>query len=300
MSGEQVDTVATQTESACPVCAEPMAQRGPDWRRVCPACRMETSTLAPRLDARPMAEMFDWRQREGALKALRLANFAALLDHLGQIRPPPARLLDIGCAEGWFLEAALARGYEVHGLEPDARMAASGAPSLNISEGFFPDALAERERFDIITFNDVFEHLPDTNATLAACRAHLAERGLLLINLPNAEGGIYRIAQLLDRLGMPGPFARMWQKDYPSPHLSYFTPTTLAQLAARHGFRERARHPLAAVRLAGLWSRIRYDRTQPWTSSAASWLGAVAALPLLKAMPSDISLQMFEKTPNGV
>lgn len=297
--GTEVNKVPSESSGACPVCGGALKQQRHPWWHVCPDCGMEVSTLPPRFDDRPMTEMFDWPQRQDALKDFRRQNFEQLLDHLARFCPPPARLLDVGSAEGWFLEAALARGYDVQGIEPDARMAQKGDERLNIRAGFFPDALSADERFEVITFNDVFEHLPDTTAALTASQRHLEEGGLLVINLPSAQGGLYRISQVLDRLGMPGPLDRMWQKDYPSPHLSYFCPDTLARLAEAHGFRERARESLPTVRASGLWSRIRYDRTKPWAYSAITWLGVIAVLPLLKALPPDISLQIFVRPPNG-
>lgn len=67
---------------------------------------MQASTLEPVFDDRPMAEMFDWEQRNAAFASLRAANANRLLDRLEGICPPPRRLLDVGCAEGWFLRKA--------------------------------------------------------------------------------------------------------------------------------------------------------------------------------------------------
>jgi len=246
-----------------------------------------------------MAEMFDWQQRNAAFAGLRNANAQLLLNRLQRVHPPPASLLDVGCAEGWFLRNALERGYKVHGLEPDQRMAQMADKLLNIRAGFFPDALGREERFDVITFNDVFEHLPDVRTALAACDQHLTDDGVLVINLPNARGGLYRISCFAAQLGFPGPFERLWQAGYPSPHLSYFTPDTLEQLARSAHFAECARFPLPAVTRADLWNRIRYDRTKSLAYSLAAWTLVMGALPLIAMMPSDISVQMFRKAAAG-
>lgn len=254
---------------------------------------MEFSTLEPRLQDPTLDPVLDWRQRSEALTGLRQSNANRLLDQLERIRPAPARLLDVGCAEGWFLRAARTRGYDVEGIEPDQRMAGDGDASLSIRTGYFPDVLGPDERFDVITFNDVFEHLPDVRAAMEACVRHLAPGGVLVINLPNARGGVYRLSRAAARLCLSGPFRRMWQVGYPSPHLSYFTPETLRRLAERAGLAERARFALPALELSGLWARIRYDRTRSFAYSAAAWTAAIAAMPLLAAMPSDISVQIF-------
>ena len=86
--------------------------REPDWWQVCPDCGMQTSTLVPVLGDRPLEEMFDWEQRKRGLNALRAANADRLLARLKKLAPPPAELLDVGCAEGWFIQAARSHGYE--------------------------------------------------------------------------------------------------------------------------------------------------------------------------------------------
>lgn len=109
--------------------------------------------------------------------------------------------------------------------------------------GFFPDCLAgggvDARPYDLIVFNDVFEHLPDVNQAMAACRARLAPGGRLDINLPASSGALYRLSRRLFRIGRPGSFERLWQKDFPSPHLSYFNSVNLARLAPRHGLKPR-------------------------------------------------------------
>jgi SAM-dependent methyltransferase len=286
---------AAERSLACPVCGAPMTAMRPRWWHVCGQCGMQASTLEPAFDDPVSDHVFDWGQRVDALSALREANAARLLDRLEKILPPPARLLDVGCAEGWFLKAARARGYTVSGIEPDLRMAGQIDPSLNIREGFFPKALGKKERFDVITFNDVFEHLPDVRGAMAACARHLTATGVLVINLPNALGGVYRLSRIAAALGITGPFRRMWQAGYPSPHLTYFTPGTLLKLAGSARLEERARFALPAVEPAGLWARVRYDRTRSLAYSIAAWCAVMAALPLLAMMPSDISVQIFAK-----
>jgi SAM-dependent methyltransferase len=273
-----------------------MTGRHPAWWHICPACGMQAATLVPAFDGRSIDAVFDRRQREAALAALRTANARRILKRLADVLPPPATLLDVGCAEGWFIAQAQAFGYDAYGLEADARMTAREQQS-KVRVGFFPQALAQDERFDIITFNDVFEHLPDVRAAMRACHHHLSERGVLVINCPDARGGIYRLAQVLARLGVTGPFRRLWQEGYPSPHLTYFTHDTLRRLAEAHGFREYASFPLPALELGGTWARLRFDRTRSLAYSTVAFAAAVAAWPLLAVLRSDVSAQIFAKRP---
>ncbi|MEL7174628.1 MAG: methyltransferase domain-containing protein, partial [Pseudomonadota bacterium] len=54
------------------------------------------------------------------LETLRRRNFESLLTRIETRRPlRGARLLEVGCAKGWFLEAARRRGAECFGIEPE-------------------------------------------------------------------------------------------------------------------------------------------------------------------------------------
>lgn len=237
----------------------------------------------------------DEERRETALVALRKKNFERILDRLEPVTGSSRRaLLEVGCAHGWFLDAAARRGYEVHGVEPDAPIGAqASARGHDVKTGFFPAAVARDARYDVIVFNDVFEHLPDPRAALASCRQLLRPTGSLVLNLPSSEGIFFHIATLLDRVGASGPHERMWQKGFPSPHLSYFRPDTLARLAAREGFAEIYRGTLDSLERGGLWQRLRFDRRSSVPGAALTWLGIMIASPLLMRLPSDIALQIF-------
>lgn len=267
-----------------------------DWCFVCPACGFLASNLSPHVSDGRLAEVIDEEQRESALVSLRKKNFERILDRIDSMTDRAGRsLLEVGCAHGWFLDAAAKRGYDVHGIEPDAPIGAlASSKGHDVAIGFFPDAATLSTRYDVIVFNDVFEHLPDPRAALAACRQRLEPGGLLVLNLPNSGGAFFRVALLLDRLALSGPFERMWQKGFPSPHLSYFHPDAMTRLTAREGFAEIYRGELDALDRRGVWRRIRLDRRSSLPAAIVTWLGIVAASPVLGLFPSDIVLQIYQ------
>jgi SAM-dependent methyltransferase len=164
-----------------------------------------------------------------------------------------------------------------------------------VAHGLFPDALPNGAQFDMIVFNDVFEHLPDPRSALRAVHAALRPNGLVAINLPSSRGVFYRTAEALRRLGWRAPHDRLWQVGFPSPHLSYFHPDALARLARDAGFGEVDRQALPSIAREGLWQRLRFDARAPWLSSAITWLAVSLALPLLRRMPADIALLIFRR-----
>ena len=64
---------------------------------------------------------------------------------------------------------------------------------------------------------------------------YLEPSGIVIVNLPVADGLIFRMARLVARFGLRDPLNRMWQA-VPSPHLSYFTGKTLQKLFEAAGF----------------------------------------------------------------
>jgi SAM-dependent methyltransferase len=281
---------------SCPVCDGDLEPHIAPWLRRCRECGFQTSTLAESIGDPRTADAIDESARRRALNALRERNFNTVLGILGALRPDRGTLLEIGCAHGWFLRAATRDGWVASGIEPDARIASLAVQSGSaVRAGMFPTALRPAEQFDVIAFNDVFEHLPDVSGAMRACAAALRPGGLLMINLPDARGAFYRMAWLFARLGYRAPLERLWQKDFPSPHLSYFTAPLLRRLAATHGFRVVRGGRLPSVAVRGLWSRLRYGRKASRPGSAMVWIATVAVAPILRFLPSDISYEVFER-----
>jgi 2-polyprenyl-3-methyl-5-hydroxy-6-metoxy-1,4-benzoquinol methylase len=272
-----------------------------DWCFACPTCGYLASNLTSHIGEEGGAGVLDELERERALVDLRQKNFERILDRVEAIGGTGRQsLLEVGCAHGWFLDAAAGRGYDVHGIEPDATIGAiASGKGHDVKTGYFPEALSFPARYDVIVFNDVFEHLPDPRAALAACLRHLRPGGLLVLNLPSRSGAFFRLAALLDRVGVAGPFERMWQKGFPSPHVSYFHPDALTRLARREGLAEVYRGELEALDRRGLWRRLRLDRRSSRTGATFAWLGITVLKPLSRLFPSDIALQIYAAVPAG-
>lgn len=283
------------------MCEGPFAPGATDWILRCRRCGFLCSTLENRAGEGPRADAIDETARAHALDAVRHESFARILDVMDGLAPGRGRLLDVGCAHGWFLAAARERGWEVHGIEPDRAVAQRTDARLRerVVEGWFPRDLPSGERWEAISFHDVFEHLDDLDAAVAAVERALAPGGLVVVNLPWAGGVLHRIALALARAGRPAALDRLWQRGFPSPHLSYFTPETLAALWRRHGFEELHREALRTVRLRGLWARLRLDRTRGRAAAAVSYAGVAALLPWLGLLPADLGFQIFRRRTAG-
>jgi SAM-dependent methyltransferase len=275
----------------CVGCGSPLRLSITDWTARCPTCGTWASALHPSIN-KPTLNQIDEEAREIGLRDLRQENFGRILDLLASQRSlAGSRLLDVGSGHGWFLDVANRAGASASGIEPDAQMVeVARARGLDVRAGFFPQDLPATDRFDIIAFNDVLEHIPDARSTLEACHRLLSPDGLLAINVPNADGIGFRTARLLRRVGVAGPYDRFWQVGLPSPHVHYFTGRGIEILLERCGFRVLSHERLPSVSRTGLWERVHLVQEQSPISFAyfvAVWLTS----PLLNWPPlSDIQL----------
>ncbi|MEM8970828.1 MAG: class I SAM-dependent methyltransferase [Pseudomonadota bacterium] len=230
------------------------------------------------------------------LELLRRSNFQIVLDQIGEHTQLQGKLLlEVGSAKGWFLEAARERGAKAQGIEPELANAELAIDhGFDVVIGLFPDDLKDQGPYDIVVFNDVLEHIPDPHKAMLHVEAVLAPGGLAVVNLPSSRGALFRIARLLSRFGVNGPYDRMWQKGFPSPHVSYFNPSNLMRMVESNThLRQVGATALPSVTRKGLWSRIRSSES---TISAVPIFCSVWLLTfILGFLPNDIHVAIFKK-----
>lgn len=142
------------------------------------------------------------------------------------------KILDVGCAAGFFLTAAKERGWEVYGVEPNTFLCEYGLKEfgLNVFNGTLKDAGFSDNYFDVITMWDVLEHTTNPLSELYEANRILKKGGLLVINFPNFSSIWAKI------------FRRKWWF-FLSHHLYYFTPKTLKLMLEKAGFEVIAQSP---------------------------------------------------------
>jgi SAM-dependent methyltransferase len=164
---------------------------------------------------------------ESAQHKLRLLEAA-------QIRLDGLRVLDVGASSGAWLEIARSQGSVATGVEIGAATsAAARSRGLDVRTGTLGEILESLEslRFDLITFWDVLEHLPDPRHELALARGLLASDGVIAATCPNVEGLYPRLTYRL--LGRP---TGIWEYPELPVHLYDFAPETARRLLAGQGY----------------------------------------------------------------
>jgi len=292
-------TTIKPPHSQCPVCGKPFSNLRHEWLFVCSNCGLLASNIEPKIPEQAGPSLVDEARRAHGLADIRTRNNNIVLEHIQNILDGRSkRLLDVGSGLGFFLKQAAACGFDVSGIEPDANVVEeSRKTGLQVRHGYFPHCLQSGETFDGIVFNDVLEHIPDLVNIFDACTTYLAPGGLLVLNCPNRRGVFYRIADLLDRVGVHGPFDRMWQRDIASPHVWYFKPDDLRRLGEQRGLTFAGTLNLLPITLRGVSHRIFHVRNQSVLMGATALLGTLLLTPFLAVLPRDISVVMLQKKP---
>jgi len=97
--------------------------------------------------------------------------------------PKNARILEIGCGNGFVLKAVYDLGYKnVYGIEPsiDAIKKSNSKIKKNIIADILKPGLFDKESFDFIFFFQTLDHIPEPNKFLKECCHLLKKNGRIL------------------------------------------------------------------------------------------------------------------------
>lgn len=160
-------------------------------------------------------------------KPLIVRNMKKFLSFI-QARKPAGKLLDVGCAFGYFVELALSKGYDAYGFDPSTFAASEAAKlvgSSRIKEGTIQSVSYPKQSFDVITLFDVFEHLQDPLNDMKKLVTYLKEDGIMLI----ATGDTQSTAAKL--------FKRRWTFYIPPQHIFFFHRNNVRELLKLAGLK---------------------------------------------------------------
>jgi 2-polyprenyl-3-methyl-5-hydroxy-6-metoxy-1,4-benzoquinol methylase len=154
---------------------------------------------------------------------------------LAFLPPNPKRLIDIGCGEGLFGAAVKARfpACETWGVElvSDAAEKAATRNDHVLKTSFEKPVELPTAHFDVVTMNDVLEHMTWPEPALANVKRILRPDGRLVLSLPNVRYYLnvrdlvfkndweYRDCGILDRT-----------------HFRFFTSRSATRLLHQNGF----------------------------------------------------------------
>jgi SAM-dependent methyltransferase len=207
-------------------------------------CRCGFVYVTPRLDGQALLDVYGasyWKSDDPKARgyadyaresALYLKTYHKRMALVSRWLRPNARILDVGCAAGYFLRVAREHGHDVHGCELSAAIAQDAIATLGadrVHVGLLDDAVVAKgwrpNSFDLVTAWDVIEHVPEPQALLDRMRTLIAPGGKLLLETQNVAS---RWARLL---------GKRWHHFKHLEHIYHFTPATIRSLLEARGFR---------------------------------------------------------------
>lgn len=136
------------------------------------------------------------------------------------------KILDVGCALGFFMEAAKERGYDPFGIDV-SKYAISYALKQFPKKVFLntlKSAQFKAKFFDAVTLFQTIEHLDNPLETLREAGRILKKDGFLVIATPNHNCALRKIMR------------KYWFEYKPAEHLSLFDEKTMKFLLDKSGF----------------------------------------------------------------
>lgn len=137
------------------------------------------------------------------------------------------KILDVGCALGFSLKVYTQNGYESYGME-SSDFAVTHAQKQTrfkvVQESIEGKTSWDADFFDVVTMNDVVEHLAQPIRAFEEVSRILKKGGILHIRTLNWNG----LGRRIDKLD--------WVLLNPPGHMSYFTPETLSYALQKSGF----------------------------------------------------------------
>lgn len=217
-----------------------LIKRIDEWQIVqCGICKL--GTILPKLNADALAKLYSkdyfllgdktagyhdyltWKKFIEKTAVKRLSMIEKFVSKKG-------KLLEIGCATGYFLNVAAKCGWDIKGIEI-SHWAANAAKELlgkdkiihspveNAIKSFQPN------EYDLIVAWDVFEHIPDLDLLLPQLYNLLSANGLLAFTTPNSDGLLAKLT------------GKYWHNYEKVPeHVYFFNTNNLLQLLSKNNF----------------------------------------------------------------
>ena len=136
---------------------------------------------------------------------------------------PDGRWLDVGCANGAFLEVIAAAGYDAHGIDlSDTAADFARAKGLQVRAAAIEDCVLDSP-YDVISAFDVIEHVIDPSEFIRNVSELLKPGGVLVLTTPDTRSVMARM------------MGSRWYEYIPETHFFNFHADNLRRLLHRFG-----------------------------------------------------------------
>jgi 2-polyprenyl-3-methyl-5-hydroxy-6-metoxy-1,4-benzoquinol methylase len=135
------------------------------------------------------------------------------------------KILDVGCATGYFLEAAKKMGFEPFGVELSeysSGIAQNKFGDNNVFTGTLEECKFLDKFFDVISMSDLIEHVRNPKQTLSKAVSLLKDAGIIMIMTPDTKAFSNKL------------MGKKWTH-YKLEHFFYFNRNALSYIAGKCG-----------------------------------------------------------------
>ncbi|NCB21249.1 MAG: methyltransferase domain-containing protein [Deltaproteobacteria bacterium] len=200
MEGDFFAQCYLEKVNACPVCGgqESQTAYAAGEGVVAQKCACGTYYCDHRLNQAGLSAYWqDYQNREHSAVeeecALRQRMYVVDYEYIAQFLKAKAKVLDVGCADGLFLDMFAAAGHVCHGVEFGHEAALRAAQKYPVQEGYFPD-LDITPGFDLIIFRGVLQYVHAPRDFFSKAASLLAPGGLVYVTAqPNMESFCHRV-----------------------------------------------------------------------------------------------------------
>jgi 2-polyprenyl-3-methyl-5-hydroxy-6-metoxy-1,4-benzoquinol methylase len=196
----------------------------------CSQCTLQY--LSPQLSDEALQQLYSekyyssWgikgQEENESTRQMKMATFSLRMNLIKQFRSS-GKVLDIGCATGYFLEVAKEEGFEAYGVEYSAYAAQIAQNKFgvnNIFKGTLEQCNFPSKYFDVIAMSDLIEHVRDPIQTMSKAASLLKNDGVIMIMTPDSNS--------LSRFLM----GKKWGH-YKLEHFFYLNSTSMKFLASK-------------------------------------------------------------------
>ena len=253
-------------EISCPICGPQLFRKRFTKKHrgfyQCSKCGLEKQHPLPA--AAELKAYYEDSYASGMYKAFAAAQLMkqqtaeARLHQLKRFVPFVGKWLDVGCANGVFVQVARNLGLEAEGVElSENAVREAQATGLPVTAGTLAD-ISVQEVFDCITAFDVLEHVLDPELFLSQVVERLKPGGTLVITVPNRRSWSARL------------MGSRWYFYIPEEHLHYFDRGTLTKLTSKFN--------LGVVRARAAYKPLTFDYALSQFSEYNPWIFRLLSL----------------------
>lgn len=175
-----------------------------------------------------------------SLKKTRLRQSQVILRQLEGlgVKPELHSVLDYGCGQGWFLNTLKEQGYrDISGTDTSTlslQYTQTSTPQTHWIDLEHHQMIPPlKNHYSMVVSLDVLEHIPSDSLLSVIKEFQSLTPQWIVIKTPDSNGLLFRLSRFLYSLGIKGPYEQLWLKNSLSPHLHYFSKSSLRTLLTK-------------------------------------------------------------------